>query len=202
MTRPPVQPRKNSLRESAIPLRPTLPTLPPFKSTRDSLAGHCAPEAGRRRPSFKIDLPPRPIPAEIIHANAQSHNTPHPVAATRKPGVAQVTANNTALNATIPIEDDCRETAFRNPFVQGGEYIILQASPDADLEGPHGEAKYADEYPSPTDPWGGAGLVGLGYSLNRMRAPTPWIRGKEDTEWLNTQDMAEMEGRMRGMGVV
>lgn len=94
---------------------------------------------------------------------------------------------------------------FRDPFVGAGrEYIILQASPDLPSPGDviPGEPKFFDEFPSPTsDPWSGAGIVGLGYSLNRMRAPTPWIRGKEDSEWLNAQDVADMEGKMRGLGV-
>lgn len=47
-------------------------------------------------------------------------------------------------------------------------------------------------------------MVGLGYSLNRMRAPTPWIRGAgRDAEWLSAQDLEDLEiveaGRGKGL---
>jgi len=64
------------------------------------------------------------------------------------------------------------------------------------------EAKWEDEREAE---WASMGIVGLGYSLNRMRAPTPWIRGKgEDREWLDDEEVDEAcsMGRMRGLAVV
>lgn len=195
-TRPPLGQRRASFRESAIPILPTHVNA----ITRHEVS-HADPT--RRRPSFKIDLPPRPVPAEIIHSNGQCQNTPHPVA--HRPGLAQITANNTALNAIIPPIIP-GAPAFRDPFA-GREYVILHPStrggPPGERGGYDPSPRSTDEYPSPTgETWDLTGApVGLGYSLNRMRAPTPWIRGKEDDEWLNSQDMSEMEGRMRGLGV-
>jgi hypothetical protein len=41
-----------------------------------------------------------------------------------------------------------------------------------------------------------AGAVGLGYSLNRLRAPTPWVRKSADEgEWLTAEDVAGFQDR-------
>jgi len=51
----------------------------------------------------------------------------------------------------------------------------------------------------------GRPIVGLGYSLNKMRAPTPWIRKPaEEGEWLiaeDLEDMREVDGLFAGLGI-
>jgi hypothetical protein len=83
---------------------------------------------------------------------------------------------------------------FRDPFasvaprppVQEQSYVILRA-PTRRLE-EEGSPKWKEN-----DPYAGAGAVGLGYSLNRLRAPTPWVRkSEEDGEWLSAEDVARI----------
>lgn len=94
------------------------------------------------------------------------------------------------------IEDDHHRYQSEN---ENGGYLILRA-PTNPLD-----ALRHSAYPSPTsmpggggieghgsnlnlDPYAMAGVVGLGYSLNRLRAPTPWIRmEEEDREWLDVR---------------
>ena len=80
--------------------------------------------------------------------------------------------------------------AFRDPFA-GGEKPAVPTS-----------SGFSEALPSPTG--SGAGMVGLGYSLNK-RAPTPWIRkAGADAEWLaadDLEDVSDIEGRMKGLTV-
>ena len=84
---------------------------------------------------------------------------------------------------------------FGDPFVNDG-YIILGPSPD-EIEPDFSQSSSTHTGPS-------MGMVGLGYSLNRMRAPTPWIRGAaESSEWLIEGDMSDVrdvKGEMREAG--
>ena len=162
-------PRRTSIRASAIPLTPKITDL----STLD--------ESRRRRPSFKIELPPRA--SEDVMRTHQSQ-TPFPSRAY----VAQATANNTALNAHVPSQQDAAES-------EENEFIILHQAQGA-------TPAFYQDYPSPADPWSGAGLVGLGYTLNKLRAPTPWVRPGPEGEWLNENDLEELNSGMTGMHVV
>jgi len=184
----------------------------------------------RRRPSFKIDLPPRPAPSEILadqdhgsasHRGHTPYNAPTPV---EKPKLSrdEVGAGRklslgplemTDLRAEIdkvvyytPIPEvepfpiaqyigkpPPSAPTFRDPFasvaprpVQEQSYVILRA-PTRRLE-EEGSPKWREN-----DPYAGAEAVGLGYSLNRLRAPTPWVRkSEEDGEWLSSEDVARM----------
>jgi hypothetical protein len=176
----------------------------------------------RRRPSFKIDLPPRPIPVEILRSVHTLIHTPYPTKAGNAISLAQKTANNTALNAHTPPAHYCaveygsnsnaavnRERGSTFCEAPGEEYIILQPSPDLELD--RHRAYDADgtamghrhDPASPmADPWSGAGIIGLGYTLNKLRAPTPWIRGKgEEGEWLTSSDIEEVQVRTSGLGM-
>jgi hypothetical protein len=185
----------------------------------------------RRRPSFKIDLPPRPAPSEILadqdhgsasHQGHTPYNAPAPVerpklsrdevGAGRKLSLGPL--EMTDLRAEIdkvtyytsipeaepfPIAQYIGKPppsapTFRDPFasvaprpvVQEQSYVILRA-PTRRLE-EEGSPKWREN-----DPYAGAGAVGLGYSLNRLRAPTPWVRkSEEDGEWLSAEDVARM----------
>jgi len=185
----------------------------------------------RRRPSFKIDLPPRPAPSEILadqgqdsasHRGHTPYNAPAPVerpklsrdevGAGRKLSLGPL--EMTDLRAEIdkveyynPIPEaepfpiaqyigkpPPSAPTFRDPFakvappppVQEQSYVILRA-PTRRLE-EEGSPKWKEN-----DPYAGAGAVGLGYSLNRLRAPTPWVRkSEEDGEWLSAEDVARM----------
>ncbi|WWD17486.1 hypothetical protein CI109_101927 [Kwoniella shandongensis] len=160
----------------------------------------------RRRPSFKIELPPRPM------SNASPQHRPQPHILSNQlvdsPSAQEPTwfANRTPLINGGP--------AFRDPFAahsetdqcvgegQGG-YIILRAPSHGahpSRPGPMATQQPAEEV------W--PGMVGLGYSLNRLRAPTPWLRDardsqdepEEDGEWLRREGMESVEGRLRGLG--
>jgi hypothetical protein len=163
----PVPVRRNTLRQSAIPLLPTPPPIIEGSS-----------ENQRRRPSFKIDLPPRTLPN--VEGGVKVN----------KPGPAGT-----------PYYEHPAQLAFREPFLNDvkkeGEYVILQ--PEVQRGGWDYDGVGA---PSPTQCHGET-LVGLGYSLNRMRAPTPWIReeGRREGEWLSDGDVDELEVSLRGMGV-
>ena len=223
--RPLMPSRRESYRESAIPIRPS---NIPLRSSADMSAVNEA-ETGRRRPSFKIDLPPRPIPVEILHSVHTSSSTPYPAKAGTHVSLAQKTANNTALNAhTPPVHahhyaaapvdaagnvnshaavNSARGPLFREDAEEG--YIILQASPDMETlrhkgHGSQGQApsQWHDLASPLADPWSGAGIIGLGYTLNKLRAPTPWIRGKADEgEWLTSSDVDDIEMGMAGLGM-
>jgi len=185
----------------------------------------------RRRPSFKIDLPPRPAPSEILadqdngpasHRGHTPHNVPAPterpklsrdeVGAGRKLslGPLEMTDLRAEIDKVVyytsipeaepfPIAQYIGKPppsapTFRDPFasvaprpaVQEQSYVILRA-PTRRLE-EEGSPKWREN-----DPYAGAGAVGLGYSLNRLRAPTPWVRkSEEDSEWLSAEDVARM----------
>lgn len=208
-------PRRESVRESVIPFRAA--AAPP---RRDRSAEHEA-ETGRRRPSFKIDLPPRPIPVEILHSVHTSIHTPYPTKAGAHVTLAQKTANNTALNAHTP------EAYYRAASPAPGAQLRATvkrargptfAAEDADIishPAPERERNDAGQIVQATEagqwhdlaspkaePWGGAGIVGLGYTLNKLRAPTPWIRGKVDEgEWLTTSDVEDLHEGTRGLSL-
>lgn len=196
----------------------------------------------RRRPSFKIDLPPRPAPAEILAVErdqfsptATGRFTPSKiprdeVGAGRKLslGPLEMTDLRTEIDSiayqaqapapavaptyiTAPGRRGSVGPTFRDPFAgaparptaQGvsgvngvhgynheGGYMIIRA-PTMRLEEDirEGSPKWREN-----DPF--AGAVGLGYSLNRLRAPTPWVRkSAEEGEWLTAEDVAGLQDR-------
>lgn len=187
---------------------------------------------GRRRPSFKIDLPPRPAPTELLAdqltgtgtGTGRAGHTPYAVdtspsspdvetkitphaerGAGRKlsTGALDMTSmrgeiDNIAYKAHADRQPASYiksgpPTAFRDPFataparqVDGGKYMILRA--------PSGDAAYPT-FDSPTmeesDPL--VDGAGLGYTLNKLRAPTPWARPiEEEGEWLTAEDVSKM----------
>ena len=185
----------------------------------------------RRRPSFKIDLPPRLAPSEILADQDQGsasyrghtpYNAPVPserpkisrdeVGAGRKLSLGplemtdlRTEIDSIAYSASIPETESFpiaqysgkpppSAPTFRDPFatiapraapVQQQSYVILR--------GPTRRLEDDDRAGSPkwreNDPF--AGAIGLGYSLNRLRAPTPWVRKSgEDGEWLSAEEVA------------
>lgn len=208
--RPPVN-RRTSLRESAIPLCPTSPSAKQAQLySRQPLASprqypQEAPvqaEVGRRRPSFKIDLPPRPQATDLLDGRATAGITPFaapvPASAASTPYYAPQT------HGKHP------STPYHQPEMQDeeGEYIILQGR-RSEVPSRHGDpaAGYfpASQPPEHDSPFGynACGVVGLGYSLNKLRAPTPWVRPSgEDGEWLSAKDVEDVELRMRTLGAV
>jgi hypothetical protein len=185
----------------------------------------------RRRPSFKIDLPPRPAPSEILADQDQGsasypghtpYNAPRSIerpkisrdeiGAGRKLSLGPLEMtdlrgeiDNIAYAAAIPEAEPFpiaqyigkpppSAPTFRDPFasvaprpapVQEQSYVILRApTRRLDEDTREGSPKWREN-----DPF--AGAVGLGYSLNRLRAPTPWVRKSgEDGEWLSAEDVA------------
>jgi hypothetical protein len=209
---------------------PTSPK-PPYRQHAQSLGDT------RRRPSFKIDLPPRPAPSEIlaveddVESGYQGH-TPYapPSSGVRRPsltrdevgagrklslGPLEMTdmrgeIDNIAYSSFMPTvaepgpfpiatyngKPPPSAPTFRDPFAsvaprssahpqqQEESYVIIRA-PTRRLE----EARERSSMWRENDPF--AGAVGLGYSLNRLRAPTPWVRKTgEEGEWLSAEDVA------------
>lgn len=211
----PLATRRGSLRESAIPLKPTA-------HHRSSASAECEQGGGngRRRPSFKIDLPPRPIPQELLaESTIFEDRTINPRAAEGKTTLIHGYVDGEAARPVTmikgtphPLDLDYNpyampDVSFRDPFAQSQDYIILHPEdlPSPDIEDPSSPSAYLEHHEEnhrAVSAWSGAGLVGLGYSLNRMRAPTPWIRGKaEDSEWLTGQDVEDMEREISRMAV-
>jgi hypothetical protein len=193
----------------------------------------------RRRPSFRIDLPPRPAPAEILAAEDEFACSPTSMTGARftpsklpkdevgagrtlSLGPLEMTdmrneIDNIAYQAHAPSPAPVYITApgrlgsagptFRDPFAgavprdapvpqsqpqnqnqrhEGGYMIIRAPTRRLDEDAREGSPKWREN-----DPF--AGAVGLGYSLNRLRAPTPWVRkSAEDNEWLSAEDVASL----------
>ena len=147
---------------------------------------------GRRRPSFKIDLPPRlsyPTASpsltiassrEIDHSELTFHLGP------RQPTIAEDSADEEPEISALP--------KFIDPFATAstpGGFMIIRAPTNKVGER---EAEYT-EYCDPKTVVGEP--HGFGYSLNKIRAPTPWIRKEGDEgAWLNERDMRETEARV------
>ena len=122
--RPMLDCRRPSFRESAIPLKPTPPSPKPKTPPKVN-------EDGRRRPSFKIDLPPRQNPVEMAHVQYSAH-TPFPI---------------TRVKEEIK-EESRNESMLRDPFhIDNREYVILQARDRV----PYTEdPTFIDDCPSPS----------------------------------------------------
>ncbi|WVF71663.1 hypothetical protein IAT40_006471 [Kwoniella sp. CBS 6097] len=236
-----------NLKISNIPLGPNAngSTSTPTRSMHTSATSHAsvrnvipaiksvAPDAttttggaGKRRPSFKIELPPRPIAPSHHHQQMAGH-TPGPSAGARQlvasPAIAtqQYTMPQPISRATagqqLPVFIDPFPNPTYSPPPVGG-YVILRAPTRTQPQ-----SNFFEDFPSPTHIAPGQmqmqmelemeGLSGLGYSLNRLRAPTPWLRGKaaekgleeEDDEWIRAEEvesgLREVESRVRGLGV-
>ena len=183
----------------------------------------------RRRPSFKIDLPPRPAPIELLanDPSGPAGHTPYahpevsptetkitPLAergAGRKlslgaldmtdmrheiDSIAYRAHAQAASNSVAPAKRG-RVTSFRDPFGPlsapaprtrtDGNYMILQGPNDTPFDSP------GFEHGNPL-----AVGNGLGYSLNRLRAPTPWARRiEEEGEWLTADDVSNLQSRIQ-----
>lgn len=194
----------------------------------------------RRRPSFRIDLPPRPAPVDLINDNptGPAGHTPYEHDAVFSPGETKVTplsergagrklslgaldmtdmrleidsiayrahaqaqaqaGSNKPVSPRLPM----RAPSFRDPFGPlsatsspalarpsartEGNFMILRGPHDTPFESP------GTECDDPLGP-GVTGGNGLGYSLNRLRAPTPWARKiEEEGEWLTTEDVSKL----------
>lgn len=210
---------------------PTSPK-PPYRQHAQSLGDT------RRRPSFKIDLPPRPAPAEILaveddveSAGYMGHTPYAPPFANgnvRRPSLTRdeigagrklslgplemtdmrTEIDNIAYSSFMPTVAEPEPfpiatyngkpppsaPTFRDPFasvaprpalpVQEESYVIIRAPTRRLEEDREGSPMWREN-----DPF--AGAVGLGYSLNRLRAPTPWVRKTgEEGEWLSAEDVA------------
>ncbi|KAK4685687.1 hypothetical protein P7C73_g4459, partial [Tremellales sp. Uapishka_1] len=133
----------------------------PRSDTQPDIMNH-----SRRRPSFKIDLPPRPHLGVEVQARAFAAPTP---------------TSTPIRQPTTP----ARQLFDPDYVILRPESVHANAHPQTQ---PHPQTPFYD-FPSP-------------YTLNQMRAPTPWLRaGKdeigEDGEWLRGD---EVEG-MRGLAV-
>ena len=168
-------PRRASLRHSAIPLSPH--ALPPKRAGASE-----ADMISRRRPSFKLDLPPRPMPTELVDAVRTSRYTPYPEFPNPAAGTRSTYLRSEGPTAAV---------VCRNPFAER-EYIIL---------GPAHPTPEPGIFDLSASPSTGPGMVGLGYSLNKVRAPTPWIRGaNQEGEWLSARDLEDCREVDAGMG--
>lgn len=194
-------------------------------------------EVGRRRPSFKIDLPPRPAPIDILSNDPATHAgpagyTPYAVevneahsretkvtpleerGAGRKLslGALDMTdirheidsiayqAHVTPSSPVVGLRSSMRRPSFRDPFGPlastphppmpthtEDSYMILRG-PSEDVDGYRPVESPALAHDDPM-----INGAGLGYSLNRLRAPTPWARRYEDEgEWLTSEDISKL----------
>ncbi|WVW83686.1 hypothetical protein I302_105707 [Kwoniella bestiolae CBS 10118] len=207
--------RRSSLKISQIPIGNSF--TPPHQTSRGIHTTSTAQARvmenehnnQKRRPSFKIELPPRPtIQKQQL---TQLSHAPFP-----KPS-----QTNTDLHP-LPSNVYSSPPIFRDPFVgtnnistyeyPAGGYMILRAPTKV----PH---RFMDDFPSPTSThppaptqgqeelmYGMEG-IGLGYSLNK-RVATPWLRSKGDEEeWLRADDLEGVEGvrevelRVRGLAI-
>lgn len=183
----------------------------------------------RRRPSFKIDLPPRPAPIELLanDPTGPAGHTPY-IAAEISPTETKITPlaergagrklslgaldmtdmrleidsiayrahAAAASNKPVAPRGPIRAPSFRDPFASlsvssparpsprpEGNYMILKGPHDTPFDSPGTER---------TDSF--AVGNGLGYSLNRLRAPTPWARKiEEEGEWLTAEDVSNLQ---------
>ncbi|OCF36932.1 hypothetical protein I316_01530 [Kwoniella heveanensis BCC8398] len=219
---------------------------------------------GKRRPSFKIELPPRPVAAASHHQHQhlsqlqhqyqspghtpgsrqqqqQQHVAPSPAsAAPHAHSQPQQYTMPQPISFASPTPGGQQLPVFIDPFPNPtyspspvGGYVILRAptrgNPGSEFTM---NSNFFDDFPSPTHITRPAqslglshgqmqlememeGVSGLGYSLNRLRAPTPWLRGKaadkaleeqeEDDEWIRAEELEsglrDVEQRVRGLGV-
>ncbi|WRT66164.1 uncharacterized protein IL334_003117 [Kwoniella shivajii] len=157
-------------------------------------------ETKQRRPSFKIELPPRPV----THSSSTN-----PMMGQMQMVESPISQNQNQIqnwSSFTPPAVAPSGPKFTDPF-QGatydypaGGYMILRAPTKV-------PGNFFDEFPSPTQQtqeWEG---IGLGYSLNK-RVATPWLRSKGDEEeWLKADDLESVDGarevekRIRGLGV-
>lgn len=204
------------------PRRPTLTSAIPI-GIQQSIVQQSS--DSRRRPSFKIDIPPRPAPTELLadvptgpaeHTPyavecAETKMTPHDERGAGRrlsTGALDMTdmraeIDNIVYRAhaansapSIPqVRSPMPATSFRNPFAPSLPPIrsaLQQPAGFMILTGPSGRIDEAVQVESPACEHDDAlaGGAGLGYSLNRMRAPTPWARTKEqEGEWLTEEDV-------------
>ena len=160
----PIPTRRPTIRQTAIPL-----SSQGIQATR-AIHTLDAGDSGRRRPSFRIDLPPRAMPCGQDATIYTSRYTPQPANPETVP-----------RRCSTPYSVDAQSCSVKcgEPFVDN-EYIILGPSAN-EIEPDFLRSSSTHSGPR-------TGMVGLGYSLNRMRAPTPWIRGVvEDSEWLTQE---------------
>ncbi|WWD02770.1 hypothetical protein V865_000812 [Kwoniella europaea PYCC6329] len=171
----------------------------------------------KRRPSFKIELPPRPITQQYPPQTQGLHRQLAPL----YPKPHSATNINADLHP-VPSNGYNSPPIFRDPFTAqnnattydypAGGYMILRAPTKV----PH---RFMDDFPSPTSTnppvpttgqeefiYGVEG-TGLGYSLNK-RVATPWLRSKGDEEeWLRADDLEGLDGgrdieqRIRGLAI-
>ncbi|WWC89562.1 uncharacterized protein L201_004486 [Kwoniella dendrophila CBS 6074] len=167
-----------------------------------------------RRPSFKIELPPRP---NVNHQNNNmmhtqlkplSNNTPFASTLAHHQEIANTLATRTGRGPVFidPFEGSNNNNNNTYDYPAGG-YMILRAPTKNNLN----SNSFLDDFPSPTQPlhnqlglersqtemiYGEDG-IGLGYSLNK-RIATPWLRSKGDEEeWLKADDLQGFDGSLR-----
>ncbi|KAK8864216.1 hypothetical protein IAR55_001462 [Kwoniella newhampshirensis] len=171
----------------------------------------------RRRPSFKIELPARPSLGGggnqqiLSDAFVESPSIQQQHEDERNTQPSWFTSGRINDTPSGPVLKDPFQSQTKHSQTAGG-YIILRA-PSHFPEHEHGNARkegrpHSPSHQSAEKVW--PGMVGLGYSLNRLRAPTPWLRDvrggaeEEDGEWLRGEDLGsvsrEVEGRMKGLG--
>lgn len=221
--------------------RPTLTSAIPIgyqKSTRTEEVQRQMGET-RRRPSFKIDLPPRPAPVDLLNDNTTgpAGHTPYEHGGVFSPGETKITPlaergagrklslgaldmtdmrleidsiayrahaqAQAATNKPVAPRPPMRAPSFRDPFgplsTSASSPAQARPSPQAEgnfmiLKGPH-DTPFESPGTERNDPLGVGGATGngLGYSLNRLRAPTPWARKiEEEGEWLTAEDISKL----------
>ena len=179
----PAMPTRPSLKQSVIPLSYQSDAKAwrvQASTSRATSSLYDVTEPARRRPSFKIDLPPRPAPKELASMTS-SKGTPYPESV--EIGTDTFASSRSFGTAVTTLNHSRQPVQFQEPFAER-DYIILAASPH--------ESGFFDALPD---------IVGLGYSLNRMRAPTPWIReAAEDAEWLGNPEMKDSQS-IRCLGI-
>ncbi|ORY32513.1 hypothetical protein BCR39DRAFT_504247 [Naematelia encephala] len=138
------------------------------------------------------ERPPQ-LPISNSHTNTLFRD---PFAVSSNPNPNPNTNPNTNTNA-YPYSSQSQNQSQRG-------YIILQPAP-AMISPGQTEFLHHPEMEMETEHETYETLVGLGYSLNKLRAPTPWIRGHaEDAEWLNEDDVSDitdLEGRLKGVNI-
>lgn len=176
-------------------------------------------ETGWRRPSFKIDLPPRIAPDELIEGFTPSPAPPQvATSGYNKPSRAGCTPYAELPSSTIDLDLDLEDGDDTD--IPHDNLIMIHQSVRGRVQTPEffdynlpSSLKNRVQTPGPGastyhhqmmgSPATGYGSVGLGYSLNK-RAPTPWIRDGSD-QWVRDEDLEELElagERMEGMTIV
>ncbi|WWC70406.1 uncharacterized protein I206_104356 [Kwoniella pini CBS 10737] len=150
---------------------------------------------GKRRPSFKIELPPRQPTIQQTHQKVSSMQP-----------IANVIQNSSSgYVSSTPIFKDPFENHNATYDYPAGGYMILRAPTK-------GNNSFMEDFPSPTQQQTRNGLmdieymydnegIGLGYSLNK-RVATPWLRSKGDEEeWLKSDDLEDIDRKIGNMNV-